>query len=125
QLVRPRLLLCLVAWSLPGSALAQEVWCPPISGQVLAQEDGAPIAGARISIEGLEPTTLSGPDGSFGFDAPSPCEALVIAEGAGRERLEVDVAPSDAPRVLRLHMAPAGRYQATVTAPRLTAPTAT
>src|SRR5690606_19656571 len=59
-------------------------------------------------------------------NAPSACEALVTAGRQGLERLEVEVVTSSqGPRFIRLHLARAERYQATVVAPRLTVPTAT
>ena len=58
-----------------GIALAQTT----VTGKVVSQEDGEPVIGASIKIEGTKTGTVTDVDGNFSLVAPSGNAKLVIS----------------------------------------------
>src|SRR5262245_46361718 len=64
-----------------------------LEGRLLNSLSSDPIAGATVVLEELKTETISGPDGSFRFDAVAPghYHLSVRAQGYSSRRTEVDV----------------------------------
>ena len=63
------------AYSFNRIALAQTT----VTGKVVSQEDGEPVIGASIKIEGTKTGTVTDVDGNFSLVAPSGNAKLVIS----------------------------------------------
>jgi iron complex outermembrane receptor protein len=62
------LLVCAFGFLFVSSAVAQDV---TVSGTVVAAEDGEPLPGVTVMIQGTNRGTATGPDGTYEIDAPS------------------------------------------------------
>ncbi len=60
-----------------GIALAQS----KVSGTVVSQEDGQPVIGASIVVEGSKMGTVTDIDGHFSLDVPTGTKLLVTYLG--------------------------------------------
>lgn len=72
---------------LPAAASAQD---RTVTGQVIAAENGAPLADVSIQLVGTQRGTLSGPDGSFRLEVPAGAVSL-RAQMLGRATRTVEV----------------------------------
>ena len=78
------ILLFLVAAFLQGHpAAAQSVGAGRISGQVLSEATGGPVAGATITVKGTKNSVKAGEDGQFS----------ILAASGGTWSLRVSVLP--------------------------------
>ncbi|WP_445665779.1 SusC/RagA family TonB-linked outer membrane protein [Fodinibius sp. AD559] len=62
------LLVCAFGFLFVSSAVAQDV---TVSGTVVAAEDGEPLPGVTVMLQGTNRGTATGPDGTYEIDAPS------------------------------------------------------
>ena len=69
-----------------GMALAQTT----VTGTVVSQEDGLPIIGATVRVDGTDTGTVTDADGRFSLSLPSGKKKLVVSY-VGMETQEVTV----------------------------------
>jgi TonB-linked SusC/RagA family outer membrane protein len=72
--MRKILLLLLCGALFCVSAIAQS----PITGRVVSEKDGSPVAGATVTVRGTKTSTVTDTDGNFRINA-SPSSTLVIS----------------------------------------------
>jgi iron complex outermembrane recepter protein len=97
--------LVLLLFSLFPAALAAQPAAEAagiaLSGRVTAKEDGRPVPGARVAVEALGASALTGPDGRYtltlpGSEAGRTVELRVTASGLTPQSRLITLAPSGA-----------------------------
>ncbi len=73
---------------------------PTITGRVVG-EDGAPLAGARVEIDGRDSAVTTGPDGTFSLTEVPPGSRMLTAQAGGHvtQGMQVDVLYENTQRV--------------------------
>lgn len=90
-----------------------------ISGRIVDDENGQPVPGAVIHLEGTFFTLLSNEEGKFIFSDFKPQEAELIISHISYEKLHVRTQTPDTAIVIRLHIKNHLSEEVTITASRM------
>jgi outer membrane receptor protein involved in Fe transport len=96
RLAASRVVAVLATCCVAAGTLTAQVPPPPVvTGQVVVQETGAPLAGALVSLEGTRFAALTGSEGRFRLEGvpPGPQVLRVSMLGYATARIPLTVAP--------------------------------